>query len=316
VRLVRVWFVAFFFSSIHSMRLADMASLLCAHRLLGTCVPGQIILLICFVWFVCKADAINPDEDDGNQAQTWEELAESNRRTIKALKWIMTGIMSLYLPISRIVFQVLACDPKLVAFAHEAGISEVQTGDCWAWDKYSLLFIFSLVMLAGFVIFVPIFTYKKIKDNIPVRASCVCVCVCNDAPIAPRLFVFVVVLVLLVSAWAVVDGCMRVLCVAHLGLFLRLPQVGSAEDPNIFYDEDGEPQPYTDAMFNEDVLKDPRQVKCPYQFLYKVRQVSSVARRCCCCCCCCVCLSCWVVMLRTVPHPRVAVALLCNERWC
>ena len=59
-------------------------------------------------------------------------------------------------------------------------------------------------------------------------------------------------------------------------------QKGSTLDPDTFFDEDGHPQKYTDAMFNEDVEKDPRQVKCPYQFLYKV----------CVCVCVLLCVTC------------------------
>jgi len=225
---------------------------------------AAILLLVAFIWFICKADSLNPNEDDGDEAQTWEDLAEENRKTVKALKLIMTGIMSLYLPVSRTVFQILACSDNIVSVAQvpcravwspvnagypklilHAGVVATATGSGseqdrirrllglgqvrhWRWAfglprvshapccslrrRYTLLFIGALVMLAGFVVFVPVFTYRKIKQNIP---------------------------------------------------------VGSTLDPNTFYDEDGRPQPYTDAMFNEDVMKDPRQVKCPYRFLYK-----------------------------------------------
>lgn len=78
---------------------------------------AAILLLVAFIWFICKADSLNPNEDDGDEAQTWEDLAEENRKTVKALKLIMTGIMSLYLPVSRTVFQILACSDNIVSVA-------------------------------------------------------------------------------------------------------------------------------------------------------------------------------------------------------
>ena len=125
---------------------------------------AAILLLVAFIWFICKADSLNPNEDDGDEAQTWEDLAEENRKTVKALKLIMTGIMSLYLPVSRTVFQILACSDNIVSVAQvracgcqstratrssfcmlvlllllqEAGVSKIEFGDCWAWDKYAI----------------------------------------------------------------------------------------------------------------------------------------------------------------------------------
>lgn len=60
------------------------------------------------------------------------------------------------------------CGAPPLPACQSVGINSIQEGDCWAWDKYALLFIGALVMLVGFVLFVPIFTYKKIRENIPV----------------------------------------------------------------------------------------------------------------------------------------------------
>ncbi len=45
--------------------------------------------------------------------------------------------------------------------------------------------------------------------------------------------------------------------------------MGSPENPNIRFDEDGEPKPYTDAMYQNDIEFKSNQVNCPYRFLYK-----------------------------------------------
>ena len=51
-------------------------------------------------------------------------------------------------------------------------------------------------------------------------------------------------------------------------LIQRNKPVGSREDPNSRYDETGELVEYTDAMYEEDMQTDPRQLSSPYLFLY------------------------------------------------
>lgn len=83
---------------------------------------------------------------------------------------------------------------------------------CWDWDGYVYVFIIAMVLLALFVVYLPIQTYRLIKRNIP---------------------------------------------------------IGSPEDPDKRFDEDGIEQKYTDDMFLYDVTHDPVQLACPFQFLYK-----------------------------------------------
>lgn len=44
--------------------------------------------------------------------------------------------------------------------------------------------------------------------------------------------------------------------------------VGSKENPDMRYDEDGEPQEYTDDMYHKDVQTSPKQLANPYRFMY------------------------------------------------
>lgn len=72
------------------------------------------ILLICFVVFMCMASSTQPDAvREGHEAKLWNEQAEKNKKTVKFLRWFLYGCFSVYLPVSRTVFQILVCEATM-----------------------------------------------------------------------------------------------------------------------------------------------------------------------------------------------------------
>ena len=85
-------------------------------------------------------------------------------------------------------------------------------------------------------------------------------CKCNDWE--PYLY-------LQIAAGILLLGFTIALPVRCYTLIKKNKPVGSREDPDFRYDEDGHKVPYTDDMYNMDLNTRPDQLKCPYLFLYK-----------------------------------------------
>ena len=145
--------------------------------------------------------------------KTWETQKEESGKLVKALKIFLTVATSLYLPISRTVFQIFACDVGSMStlkaaliqmsdsFAQSCALGK--SCRCSDYSNMGLLYVIAIVLLLAYTIGFPIWLQKLIKKNVP---------------------------------------------------------VGSHENPDSRFDEDGIARPYTDKMYNDDVLKDPKQV--------------------------------------------------------
>lgn len=175
---------------------------------------AAILILGAFFWMKCVALKYNPDEiRDGHEVTTWDQQAEERKKTVKAIKLILTASLSAYLPVSRVVFQIMFCNSSIIMTLNSLiKGAAIQDGKCWDSDIYLYFFIFAIFLLFSYTLTLPFFCYRIIRDSRP---------------------------------------------------------VGSVKDPNMRYDEDGIAQPYTDAMYNEDVLKNPKYAKSPFQFMFK-----------------------------------------------
>ena len=146
--------------------------------------------------------------------KTWDEKKKASGSVVLRLKIFLTVATSLYLPVSRSVFQVFACDvgsmsalkTALIHLNSTFGASCAAGGPCSCNDNSSmtLLYIIAAMMLLSFTIGFPLWLKTLVDQNAP---------------------------------------------------------VGSLEDPNSRYDEDGISRLYTDKMYNDDVIKNPKQVR-------------------------------------------------------
>jgi hypothetical protein len=182
-------------------------------------IVGFIIFVV-FIYAGRKGESMTSDKiREGHEASNWKEKQEESKKLIKFIKIVLTVAFSAYLPVSRTVFQVFACEAQLGKALMELTSQVTCSTDgktvecnCSNWDYYLYLVIGAVVLLIFFTIGLPLYSYRLIKKNKP---------------------------------------------------------VGSTEDPDKRYDEDGEMQDYTDSMYHQDVMHDPNQVACPFRFMYK-----------------------------------------------
>ena len=185
-----------------------------------------IIIIIAYGWALWATSSMQADEiRQGKEAENFDKLIETKKRTITAVKYILTAAFSAYLPVSRSAIQVLRCDSTMGRALKDLGtgitcetvsgagvLGDREVCKCSEWDQYSVLQVLMVILLLAFTVALPLWTYRLIQKNKP---------------------------------------------------------VGSREDPTKRYDEDGELVDYTDAMYQDDLRTDPRQIHSPYLFLYK-----------------------------------------------
>lgn len=141
-----------------------------------------VILLTLFIWMMCKASSMNPDAiRDGHETVSWEERASRQAKTVKAIKIILTGCISAYLPVSRTAVQIFVCDATLGGALAKLDIGlqctqhPVADGDlepritcsCADWNLYVIFQIAAGVLFLLITILLPIKCYQLIKANKP-----------------------------------------------------------------------------------------------------------------------------------------------------
>ena len=185
-----------------------------------------IIIIIAYIWALWATSSMQADEiRQGKEAENFDKLIQTKKRTLTAVKYILTAAFSAYLPVSRSAIQVLRCDSTMGRALKDLGtgitcktvegegvLGNREVCECGEWDSYTGLQVLMVILLLSFTVALPLWTYRLIQKNKP---------------------------------------------------------VGSREDPEKRYDEDGELVDYTDAMYQDDLRTDPRQIHSPYLFLYK-----------------------------------------------
>jgi hypothetical protein len=189
-----------------------------------------VLLLFCGCAAVMAAKALDPDElADGHESQNWKELKEQNKKTVGFIRYFMLIGMSAYLPISRSAFQILACDPTLVTSLKHISVT------------------------------IPCAVDVNLNASNPALSATVsCSCSSHERWVLFQAAAIIIVLVVTIAFPILIYTLIR----------SNIP-VGSPEDPDMTYDEDGNMVEYTDEKYQFDLKYDERQLNCPYISLYK-----------------------------------------------
>jgi hypothetical protein len=72
--------------------------------------PNNHHHFICILYAVSRASNMNTDEiREGAEAKNWKQKTEENKHTIKMIYYVLNACLTVYLPVSRICMQILAC---------------------------------------------------------------------------------------------------------------------------------------------------------------------------------------------------------------
>jgi hypothetical protein len=190
-------------------------------------------MLVAFIWALCVARADQPDSiREGHEVVSWTEMKQDSKKKVLALKYIMTAAISLYLPISKAIVQIWYCDAQLVSSLND--ILGGSAADACPVSDYDM----------------------DSATGLREHAQCIC------------------------GEWSMYSAAKYVGIVFFLGYTLLLPYycytliqknkpVGSRDDPNKRYNDDGDLVDYTDAMYLRDCNTSPDQLANPWLFLYK-----------------------------------------------
>ena len=73
----------------------------------------SVVAICAGSYFVCQGFKLMPDAvEEGLESRDFEQLARDNPRTMKGIKYTLTLLGFIYLPVSKIAIQVLACSDK------------------------------------------------------------------------------------------------------------------------------------------------------------------------------------------------------------
>jgi len=146
-----------------------------------------LLVVGAFIWMVCKACSNVPDQMvDGHESKTWEDIKSESSYTVMAIQYILVAAMGIYLPVARVCIQIFICDGSMAKVIQDqlggAGAGDLSCTvventdppvfdcDCGAWDGYTA-FQGLAVLLAIYMIFLPIFIWYLITNNAPVGSD-------------------------------------------------------------------------------------------------------------------------------------------------
>jgi hypothetical protein len=152
--------------------------------IIGLVAVIAVIVIIAYIWMMCVATGLSADTDEikhGAEAKSWEQLAEEKKRTIRAIKLIMTAALSIYLPVAKMVVQLLSCDPPLmgtvkqvfndITCEYSPDGKTALSCDCSTWGLDTLFKGVSVLLLFVFVIGLPVICYYLVQKNKPVGSD-------------------------------------------------------------------------------------------------------------------------------------------------
>ena len=256
------------------------------------------ILLVCFAVFMCMASSKQPDAlRQGHEAELWDEQAEKYKKTVKFLRFFLTGCFSVCecrapvptpplgcfldahcvvvrarradLPVSRTVFQILVCEATMGRMLERVGLNlgcvlldtDIASDSC----------VHTHVMCACAVVHCIVLSHVQIRVlvlglggvHLPPDRRRVPAHLLHARP--PRAMLHA-------HSCQQAEGFARgprhairrgrPTCGVRVG---QLGQTWCVANP-WWSCARGR---YTDHMYNMDLMTDPAQLKCPYLFLYK-----------------------------------------------
>ena len=142
---------------------------------------AAVIITIAYLWVLYTTADIQVDViRQGKEAEGFDKLAETRKRTITAIKYILTAAMSAYLPVSRSALQILICDGAMGKALKDLGAgitcktipADGVAGtrfecECSEWDYIGLAQAVSVILLIVFTLGLPLQTYRLIQANKP-----------------------------------------------------------------------------------------------------------------------------------------------------
>lgn len=134
-----------------------------------------LLMVDALLWLTWTASRIRPDLGrDGPAGNNWVRVADESPKTVRAIYWTLQTALFLYLPVSRVAIQVMACDASLSGTLANIGLScsvNKETGakecDCAGWAEYPIFAAIAGLLFVVFTLGVPAFTLVMIRRNRP-----------------------------------------------------------------------------------------------------------------------------------------------------
>jgi hypothetical protein len=125
-----------------------------------------ILLIFGYLWVYWVTSKLSSETGDkvreGHEAKSFAEVASTKKRTIQIVGLVLTGSLTVYMPITQTAFQVLFCKENQYVLNYD------RFGFCVSGnDTYSYIMYGSIIFLLLFSLPLPYFLYKQIELSKP-----------------------------------------------------------------------------------------------------------------------------------------------------
>lgn len=135
---------------------------------------AAVLLFASFMWLMFFTSSLVPDAlRRGHENKSWKERKEESKRKIMAMKLIVQAGLSLYLPVSRAMMQLIVCERSMrVSMGELFGNSctvplEDDACSCSDVNNYGVLRLVAIVVMIAFTLGLPFYLYKQVQHNKP-----------------------------------------------------------------------------------------------------------------------------------------------------
>ncbi|KAG3128004.1 hypothetical protein PI126_g21600 [Phytophthora idaei] len=206
------------------------------------------------IWFACSGRHLHRHDEEirqGHEADTWAELATTQKKRVAMFTYVITACLTIYLPMTRLCLEIVAESAAHLLFTNGTQYSEensafrVSNGFRKTSDLLSSSYFTDSSEING---------SSSISDLFCLGIGC--------GTFQKRRHIL---------------GGYR--CISSDTITLPLPRLliraiaqnrptGSLENSKVTYDLDGEEVPFDDKVYERLVQRDPNQLRCPYRSLY------------------------------------------------
>ncbi|KAG6944910.1 hypothetical protein JG688_00016840 [Phytophthora aleatoria] len=244
-----------------------------------------------YIWFACSGRHLHRRDEEirqGHEADTWAELATTQKKRVAMFTYVITACLTIYLPLTRLCLEIVAESAAHLLFTNGTQYSEensafrVSNGFRNTSDLLSSSYFtdFSEINSSSSIsdVFVGDFNGSLDDDNSSAGYPVVNVsALTNSGSVGTSASELVVARFKNDdTSWvAVVASAVILLATFTLPLPRLLIRTiaqnrptGSLENSKVTYDLDGEEVPFDDKVYERLVQRDPNQLRCPYRSLY------------------------------------------------
>jgi len=129
-----------------------------------------VIMYVAYLWFIFSAQYMhNADNEirEGHETKKWSEVAAESRKKVKISTYVLTGCLSVYLPLTRTAVEIILVKPDSFVVQHFSEVDMITMTVLSEGSELSWLKVASYIILATFTLPTPIILARLVTKNKP-----------------------------------------------------------------------------------------------------------------------------------------------------